>query len=191
MKRLVSFAAAFCFVVSIHAADLKPPVAKKEPKSVTMFGDTRTDDYGWIRDKNNPDATAYLQAENAYTAAVMQGTEGLQKKLYDEMLSHIKQTDVNVPYRKGNYLYYTRTEEGKQYPIFARKLGTVDAPEEIVIDVNKLAEGQKYMSVNAYEVSDDGNLLAYSIDKTGYRQYELHVKDLRTGQDLADLAEKT
>src|SRR6185369_14519007 len=118
-------------------------------------------------------------------------TEGLQKRLYDEMLSHVKQTDANVPYRNGGYLYYTRTEAGKQYPIYARKKGTVDAPEEIVIDVNKLAEGYKYMSVNAYEVSDDDNLLAYSIDKTGYRQYELHVKDLRTGQDLPDVAQKT
>ena len=191
MKRFVSFAGAFFLVFTIQGAELKPPVAKKQPKSVTMFGDTRTDDYGWIRDKNNPDAIAYLQAENDYTEAVMQPTQGLQKRLYDEMLSHIKQTDANVPYRKGDYVYYTRTEEGKQYPIFGRKHGTVDAPEEIVIDVNKLAEGQKYMSVNAYEVSDDGNLLAYSIDKTGYRQYELHVKDLRTGQDLTDRAEKT
>src|SRR5438132_5038599 len=191
MKRLLSFAAAIALVLSLHADQLAPPMAKKQPKSVTLFGDRRVDDYGWIRDKNNPDAVAYLQAENAYAEAVMKPTAGLQKKLYDEMLSHIKQTDVNVPYRKGDYFYYTRTEEGKQYPIFARKHGSVDAPEEIVIDVNKLAEGQKYMSVNAYEVSDDGNLLAYSIDKTGYRQYELHVKDLRTGEDLADRAEKT
>ena len=190
MKRLYSFAVVL-FVFALHAEQVKPPVAKKVPKSVTMFDDTRTDDYGWIRDKNNPEAIAYLQAENAYTDAVMKPTEGLQKKLYDEMLSHIKQTDVNVPWRKGDYFYYTRTEEGKQYPIFARKKGSVDAAEEIVVDVNKLAEGQKFMSVGAYEPSDDGNLLAYSTDNVGYRQYVLHVRDLRTGQDLADRAEKT
>ena len=190
MKRLFSFAT-IAFVLAIHADQLRPPMAKKQPKSVTLFGDTRVDDYGWIRDKNNPDAVAYLQAENTYAEAVMKPTEGLQKKLYDEMLSHIKQTDVNVPYRKGDYFYYSRTEEGKQYPIFARKKGSVESAEEIVLDVNKLAEGQKFMSVAAYQPSDDGNLLAYSTDNIGYRQYVLHVKDLRTGQDLPDRAEKT
>ncbi len=189
MKRFYALSAAL-FVVALHAQELKPPVAKKVPKSVTMFGDTRTDDYGWIRDKTSADAIAYLQGETAYADAFMKPTEPLQKKLYDEMLSHVKQTDVNVPWRKGDYLYYTRTEEGKQYPIYARKKGA-DGAEEIVIDVNKLAEGQKYMSVNEYEPSDDGNLLAYSIDKTGYREYELHVKDLRTMQDLPDTAART
>src|SRR3989442_2473211 len=191
MKRLLSFAAAIALVLSLHADQLQPPVAKKQPKSVSLFGDTRVDDYGWIRDKNNPDAVAYLQAENTYAEAVMKQTEGLQKKLYDEMLSHIKQTDVNVPYRQGDYFYYSRTEEGKQYPIFARKKGSVEAAEEIVLDVNKLAEGQKFMSVGAYQPSEDGNLLAYSTDHTGSRQFVLHVKDLRTGQDLPDRAEKT
>ncbi|MDQ6800353.1 MAG: S9 family peptidase [Acidobacteriota bacterium] len=156
-----------------------------------MFGDTRTDDYGWIRDKTSPEAIAYLESENAYADAFMKPTEGLQKRLYEEILGHIKQTDTNVPYRKGDYFYYTRTVEGKQYPIFARKKGSLDAPEEITIDVNKLAEGHKFMSVNAYEISDDGNLLAYSIDPTGYREYVMHVKDLRTGQDLSDHAERT
>src|ERR1041384_2901188 len=107
-----------------YAADvLKPPAARKLPKSVTMFGDTRIDNYGWIRDKSNPDVIAYLNAENDYANAMTKKSEPLQKKLYEEMLSHIKQTDVNVPYRKGDYFYYSRTEEGKQYPIFARKKG--------------------------------------------------------------------
>src|SRR5438128_5400547 len=177
--------------VAYAAEVLKAPMAKKVPKSVTMFGDTRVDNYGWIREKSNPAVIAYLNSENDYANATMKKTEPLQKKLYDEMLSHIKQTDVNVPYRKGDYFYYTRTEEGKQYPIFARKKGSVEAAEEIVLDVNKLAEGQKFMSVAAYQPSDDGNLLAYSTDNIGYRQYVLHVKDLRTGQDLPDRAEKT
>jgi oligopeptidase B len=189
--RKLALASLFIAVALFAQEAPKPPVAKKVPKSVTMFGDTRTDDYGWIRDKSNPDAIAYLQAETAYADAMMASTAGLQKKLYDEMLGHIKQTDTQVPYRKGDYLYYTRTEEGKQYPIFARKKGSIDAPEQITLDLNKMAEGQKYMSVNRYEVSDDGNLLAYSTDNTGYRQYVLHVKDLRTGEDLPDHAEKT
>ena len=189
MKR--TLALLLSLVLSGVAFAQSPPVAKKVPKSVTMFGDTRTDDYGWLRDKSNPDTIAYLQAENAYAEAFMKPTADLQKKLYDEMLGHIKQTDVNVPYRKGDYFYYSRTEEGKQYPIFGRKKGSLDAAEEIVLDVNKLAEGQKFMSVGAYEVSDDGNLLAYSIDNVGYRQYVLHVKDLRSGESLPDRAEKT
>ncbi|HEY8131432.1 MAG TPA: S9 family peptidase [Thermoanaerobaculia bacterium] len=191
MKRHLTLALSLFVAVALFADSPKPPVAKKVPKSATMFGDTRVDVYGWIRDKSSPDAIAYLEAENAYTEAVMKPTADLQKKLYDEMLSHIKQTDSNVPYRKGDYFYYTRTEEGKQYPIFARKKGSLDAPEQITIDVNKLAEGQKFMNVGRYEVSDDGNLLAYSTDNVGYRQYVLHVKDLRTGEDLPDRAEKT
>jgi len=193
VKRNLSLTLALFLFVAVGALGQapKPPVAKKVPKSATMFGDARSDDYGWIRDKSNADAIAYLEGENTYTEAVMKPTADLQKKLYDEMLSHIKQTDSNVPYRKGDYFYYTRTEEGKQYPIFARKKGSLDAPEEITIDVNKLAEGQKFMNVGRYEVSDDGNLLAYSTDNVGYRQYILHVKDLRTGEDLPDRAEKT
>lgn len=169
----------------------RPPEAKKVPKSVTLHGDTRVDKYGWVREKANPDVLAHLKAENAYADAMMQATRPLQKKLYDEILSHIKQTDVNVPYRKGNYFYYSRTEEGKQYPVYARKKGSVEAPEEVTLDLNKLAEGQKFMSLSAYEVSDDGNLLAYSTDSTGYRQYDLHVKDLRTGEVLPDTVPRT
>src|SRR5256714_12419614 len=111
MKKVHLFAIALFVAAGLFAQPAKPPVAKKTPKSVTMFGDTRTDDYGWIRDKNNPESIAYLQAENAYTEAVMKPTADLQTKLYDEMLGHIKQTDVNVPYRKGDYFYYSRTEQ--------------------------------------------------------------------------------
>ena len=174
--------------VAYAAETIKPPAAKKVPKSVTMFGDTRTDNYSWIREKTNPDVIAYLNAENDYANAMMKKTEPLQKKLYDEMLSHIKQTDVNVPYRKGGYFYYSRTEEGKQYPIYARKKGSLDAAEEVTLDLNKLAEGQKFMALGAYVPSDDGNRLAYTTDNTGYRQYTLHVKNLSTGENLNDTA---
>src|SRR6185503_8131204 len=144
----------------------------------------------WLREKANPAVMAHLQAEDAYTQTVMKPTEALQEKLYKEMLSHIKQTDTNVPYQQGNHFYYTRTEEGKQYPIFCRKKGSLEAPEEIVLDQNELAKGQKFMSVGLFLPSDDGNLLAYSTDNTGYRQYVLQVKDLRTGQMLPEHIER-
>jgi len=167
-----------------------PPVAKKVPKTTDINGRELVDNYYWLRDKQNPEVAAYLQAENAYTDAVMKPTEGLQKKLYDEMLSRIKETDVEVPYKEGNYFYYTRTEAGKQYSIYCRKKGSLDAPEELLLDVNELAKGQKFMSVRVFAVSDDGNLLAYTTDNTGFRQYVLAVMDLRTGKLLPDHAER-
>jgi len=168
----------------------QPPMAEKKPKTTNIHGVTLVDDYFWLREKTNPAVLAHLQAEDAYAQAVMKHTAPLQEKLYNEMLSHIKQTDTNVPYRWGNYFYYTRTEEGKQYPIFCRKKGSVDAPEEIVIDQNELAKGQKFMSVGAFVPSDDGNMLAYSTDNTGYRQYTLQVKDLRTGELFPERIER-
>jgi oligopeptidase B len=167
-----------------------PPVAKKVAKTTEINGRTLVDNYAWMRDKQNPEVAAYLQAENAYTDAVMKPTEPFQKKLYDEMLSRIKETDVEVPYKEGNYFYYTRTEAGKQYQIYCRKKGSLDAPEEVLVDVNELAKGQKFMSLGAFEVSDDGNLLAYKTDNTGFRQFVLAVKDLRTGKMLPDRAER-
>ena len=168
----------------------KPPVAKVVPKDVTVHGDHRIDNYFWLREKQNPDVAAYLNAENAYADALMKGTEGLQTALYQEMLGHIKQTDVQVPYREGAFWYYSRTEEGKQYPIYCRKAGTLEAPEQITLDVNQLAKGEKFMSLGALSVSNDANLLAYSTDNTGFRQYKLHLKDLRTGAVVEDVAEK-
>jgi oligopeptidase B len=183
------------FVFVLPAADTSsslpaPPVAKKEPKITEINGQKLVDNYFWLRDKKNPDVKAYLDAENVYTDAVMKPTEPLQKKLYDEMLSRIKETDIEVPYKEGDYFYYVRTEAGKQYGIRCRKKGSLNAPEEILIDVNELAKGQKFMSLGAYIVSDDGNLLAYSTDNTGFRQYTLAVKDLRTGKTLVDHAER-
>ncbi len=168
-----------------------PPVAKKIPKPAEIHGQKLVDNYFWLRDKANPEVQAYLDAENAYTDAVMKTTEKLQARLYHEMLSRIKETDVEVPYREGGYFYYSRTEAGKQYAIRCRKKGTLDAPEEVVLDVNELAKGQVFMAIGAYQVSSDGNLLAYSTDNTGFRQYTLAVKDLRTGKLLPDHVEKT
>src|SRR5262245_17516825 len=168
----------------------QPPMAEKKTKTTNIHGTTLVDDYFWLREKTNPAVMSHLQAEDAYTETVMKPTAALHEKLYNEMLSHIKQTDTNVPYRSGNYFYYSRTEEGKQYPIYCRKKGSLEAPEEIVLDQNELAKGQKFMSVGTFNPSDDGNLLAYSTDNTGYRQYVLQIKDLRTGQILPDRVER-
>ena len=167
-----------------------PPVANKVPKVDEVHGDRRVDDYFWLRDKKNPDVAAYLEAENAYTDAVMEPSVPFQDALYKEMLARIKETDVNVPYRKGGFWYYSRTEQGKQYPIYCRKAESLDAAEAITLDLNELAVGQKFMSLGAYAVSDDGNLLAYSTDNTGFRQYTLYVKDLRSGAVKETVAER-
>jgi len=181
--------------IPLRAADTTsstpaPPVAKKTPRVTEINGRKLVDNYFWLREKNNPEVKAYLEAENAYTDVVTKPTEPLQKKLYDEMLSRIKETDVDVPYKDGGSFYYSRTEAGKQYQIRCRKKGSLDAPEEVLLDINEMANGQRFMSVAAYEVSDDGNLLAYTTDNTGFRQYTLAIKDLRTGKVLADRAEK-
>src|SRR4051794_19418181 len=144
-----------------------PPVARKEPKDVTFFGDKRIDDYFWLREKDNPQVMDYLKAENAYTEAMMKPTEHFQEALYTEMLARIKQKDLSVPYRLGDYFYYSRTEEGRQYPIYARKKGSLTAPEEVTLDLNEMAKGLKYFAIGSYLISDDGNLLAYSTDTTG------------------------
>ena len=168
----------------------QPPMAEKKTKTTNIHGVTLVDEYFWLREKTNPAVMSHLKAEDAYTETVLKPTAPLQEKLYNEMLSHIKQTDENVPYRYGNYFYYSRTIEGKQYPIFCRKKGSTEAAEEILLDVNELAKGQQFMSVGDFIPSDDGNLLAYSTDNTGYRQYLLQVKDLRTGQLLPERMER-
>ena len=174
---------------------IAPPVARKEPTSTTLHGQTLDDNYSWMRDKTSPEVIAYLTAENDYTSAEMKPTEPLQATLYAEMLSHIKETDVSVPYRDHGWYYYTRTLEGSQYPIHCRKLAVAphyndSQPEQIILDVNKLAEGQPFMSIGGMSVSPDGHKLAYSTDNIGFRQYTLHIRDLQTGADLLDTAER-
>jgi oligopeptidase B len=168
----------------------QPPLAARKPHTTEIHGYTLRDDYFWLREKSNPDVIKYLEAENAYTEQVMQSTKALQDTLYSEMLGRIKQTDLSVPSRIGNYFYYSRTEEGRQYPYMCRRKGSMEGPEEILLDVNALAEGKKFLGVGAYVVSDDGNWLAYSIDTTGYRQYSLHVKNLQHGQTLPENIER-
>ena len=168
----------------------EPPIAAKKPRSFEIHGYTLKDDYFWLREKSSPEVVKYLEAENAYTEATMKGTKAFQESLYAEMLGRIKQTDLSVPTRIGDYFYYSRTEEGKQYQYMCRRKGSMEGAEEILLDLNKLAEGLKFLSLGGYVVSDDGNMLAYSTDTTGYRQYTLHVKDLRTGQTLAENIER-
>lgn len=163
-----------------------PPIAKKIPKTSTLHGETRTDDYFWLREKENPEVLSYIEAENRYTEEVMKPTQSLQELLYQEMLGRIQQTDLSVPYLKDGYYYYSRTEQGKQYPIYCRKKGSLEAKEEILLELNEMAKDEKFMAVGLLSVSDDGNYLAYSTDNTGFRRYVLHIKDLRTGAILKD-----
>ena len=168
----------------------QPPVAEKIHTEKPINGAVLVDDYAWLRDKTSPKVRAYLEGENAYAEQFTVDEKPFAEKLYKETLSHIKQTDTSVPYRKHGYWYYTRTEEGKQYPVLCRKKQALTSPEEVMLDVNQLAQGEKFMSLGAAQVSDDSNLLAYTTDNVGFRQYKLHVKDLRTGQLLPDTAER-
>ena len=168
----------------------EPPAATKNNHRDVRHGATVIDPYYWIRDKSNPEVIKYLEAENAYAASLTQSIKPLEDTLYKEMLGRIKQTDLSVPVRRGNNYYYSRTEEGKQYPIQCRRRGSMDAPEEVMLDLNELAKGHAYLGLGAFVLSDDENLLAYSSDTTGFRQYALHVKDLRTGVTLAGTLER-
>jgi oligopeptidase B len=184
----LTFLSLFALVALVQAqpGGPRPPVAKKVAKLTELHGDTLVDNYYWLRQKQDPEVIKYLETENAYTDQVMKPTVPLQEKLYKEFLDRIQQTDLSVPVRIDNYWYYSRTQEGKQYPVHCRKQGSLDGKEQIILDVNELAREHKFFNVGAHVVSDDGNLLAFSSDITGFRDYTLHVKDLRTGQMLPD-----
>jgi len=163
-----------------------PPLARKIPKVDTLHGNIRVDNYFWLREKANPEVIRYLEAENGYTEAGLKHLEPLRETLYQELLGRIKETDQAVPYYEGGYWYYTRTEQGKSYPIYCRRKGSLDAPEEVILDQNRLALGKKFHGLGGMDVSPDGNLLIYLEDTTAFREYTLYVKDLRTGQLLPD-----
>jgi oligopeptidase B len=173
----------------------RPPSAKRVEHISVWHGEKVDDPYHWLREKSSPEVIQYLEAENAYTKAMTSDVQPFADSLYQEMLGHIKQTDLSVPVRRGIYEYYSRTEEGKQYPIQCRKkaAGTDSAnegEEEVLLDLNELAKDVKFMSLGDFDASDDANLLAYTTDSTGFRQYRLYVKDLRTGAVLPDSAER-
>ncbi len=167
-----------------------PPVAPTVDHREDRHGATVIDNYYWLREKSNPKVVAYLDAENAYTKAMTADLAPFQDALYKEMLARVKQTDLSVPVQRGDYFYYSRTEEGKQYPIQCRRKGGMEAPEETLLDPNELAKTHKFVGLGAFVVSDDHNMLAYTVDFTGFRQYGLQVKNLRTGETLPDAAER-
>ncbi|MGD2123454.1 MAG: S9 family peptidase [Gemmatimonadota bacterium] len=164
-----------------------PPVAAVRPTELTTHGVTRVDDYYWLRERDNPEVIAYLEAENDYTEGAMAHTDELQAELFTEIKDRIKPDDSSVPYRDGDYFYYTRYEEGMEYPIYARKPGSLEATEEVMLDANELAEGHDYFAVGGRQVTEDGRILAYGVDTAGRRFYTLHFKDLSTGEMLSDL----
>jgi oligopeptidase B len=165
---------------------LEPPAARREPVEQVLHGDRRVDHYAWLRHKENHEVIAYLEAENAYTDAILKPTEAFQEKLYQEMLGRIQQTDLTVAYTLRGYLYFTRTEEGKQYALHCRRRDAAGAAEELLLDLNSLAEGHSFLGLESFEVSEDNHLLAYSTDTTGFRQYVLQIKDLRSGTTLPE-----
>jgi oligopeptidase B len=167
-----------------------PPIAFAEPKTTAIHDTQLQDSYGWLREKGSPRVTEYLNAENEYTSAFMDGTGPLQHELYDEILSHIQEDDTSVPYRDGDWEYLTRTTKGSQYPRFYRYPAGRPDVETMLLDINALAEGQPFMSIGATGISPDGKLLAYSTDNTGFRQYTLAVKDLETGETMHGVAER-
>jgi oligopeptidase B len=167
-----------------------PPLARREPVETVLHGDRRVDHYAWLRQKENPEVIAYLEAENAYTDAILAPTEPLQETLYQEMLGRILQTDLSVPYRLRGYLYFTCTEEGKQYPVHCRRVDAAGSLDEMLLDLNRLAEGHSFLGLGAAEVSNDNQLLAYALDTTGFRQYTLHIKNLWSGRDFPEAIER-
>ncbi len=176
--------------IIVAQTDMKPPIAKKETKITKIHGYELKDDYFWLRDKKNPEVIKYLEAENAYTETFTDAQKPFADNLYKEMLGRIKQTDLSVPYKNGDFWYYTKTVEGQQYPTYFRSKKQNGDDEQLLLDQNEMAKGLKYFAIGSFDVSDDGNLLAFSTDSTGYRQYTLQVKDLRTGKMLADKVER-
>ncbi|MFH2054288.1 MAG: S9 family peptidase [bacterium] len=163
------------------------PVAAVRPHQLTAHGDVRVDNYYWLNQREDPEVIAYLEAENEYLEAMLDHTEGLQDKLFKEMKGRIKKDDASVPYFKDGYFYYTRFIEGGEYALHCRRPGSMDAPEQVMLDGNGMAEGHSYFSLRGVEVSPDAKLLVYAVDTVGRRFYDLHVKNLETGAELPDV----
>jgi len=168
-----------------------PPKAEKIPKELTIHGDTRIDPYYWLSQRDNPKVIEYLKAENAYKEAVMKHTEKLQDKLYNEIIGRIKKTDISVPYLDNGYFYYSRFEEGDDYPVYSRKKGSLDAEEEVMLDVQEMSKGHSFYSVAGLSVSQNNNYLAYGVDTVSRRKYTIHIKNLSTGETLEDAIPNT
>jgi len=176
-----------CSAVDHQARPTAPPVAQRVPYQLAEHGNLRMDDYYWLNQRENPDVIAYLEAENAWTEAQMAHTEDLQKELFEEIKGRIKQTDESVPYLRDGYWYYTRYEEGKDYPIYCRKRESLDNPEQVMLDANVLADGHGFFSVGNWEVSEGRDILAFAEDTTGRRFYTIKFKNLDTGEPYPDV----
>lgn len=171
--------------------NMKPPIAEKIPKELTIHGDTRTDNYYWMNERGTKKVEDYLNAENAYTKSMLSDVKDFENKLYDEIVGRIKQTDMSVPYKDNGYYYYTRYEEGKEYPVFCRKKETLDANEEVVLNVNEMAVGHNYYNIPGYSVSPDNKLIAFGVDTVSRRIYTVYFKNLETGEILSEKIENT
>jgi oligopeptidase B len=193
LRRTVALAFSPLTLLTVMPASAQraiPPVAARQPKVDTIHGDVLVDDYAWFRDRKNPAVIAHLNAENAYTETMTASTQALRDALYAELVGRIKETDLSVPSFDAPYWYYTRTVQGQPYPVYCRKLRTLDAAEEIIFDQNAEAKGRKFFSLGGFEVSPDHRRLALLIDTTGYEDFTLRVKDLTTGKYLPDRKEK-
>lgn len=170
---------------------MKQPKARKKETVLEMHGDKRIDNYFWLRDRENPAVINYLNAENAYRTAKMQHTEPLQEQLYTEIVGRIVQTDMSVPMRLRGYYYYTRFEEGSEYPLHARKKGSLEATEEILLDVPKMAEGHAYYAVGGKTIAPDNRLMSFGVDTVSRRLYTIFIKNLENQAVLSDKIDNT
>jgi oligopeptidase B len=170
---------------------MQPPRARRQPTERLLHGETSVDDFAWLRDRDDPETIPYLEAENAFTAHETAHLDALRQTIFDEIKTRTQETDLSAPSRKGDWWYAARTEEGKQYPIMVRMAGTPDGPEQVLLDLNLLAEGHEYLQLGVFAISPDHRLLAYSTDTDGSEYFTLRVRDLATGVDLPDVIERT
>ncbi len=166
----------------MEKVNVPPPIAEKIKHEMTIHGDTRNDEYYWLNERENPKVIAYLEAENKYTDTMLSPVRGLRDKLFDEMKGRIKEKDESAPIFENGYVYYTRYEEGKEYPVYCRKKGADTAPEEIYLDVNDLAKGHAYFQLGSADISPDNKLLVFAQDTVSRRLYNLRIRNLETGE---------
>jgi oligopeptidase B len=170
---------------------MQPPIAKRIPVVRELHGERFVDDYAWLRDRSDPDVIAHLEAENAYTEHATAHLAGLRTEIFEEIRSRTLETDLSAPVRRGDHWYASRTEEGMQYPVHVRMVGSPDGPEEVLLDVNALAAGHDFMAIGVFVVSPDGTRLAYSTDTDGSERFTLRIRDIASGEDLDDVVERS
>ncbi|MBN2055642.1 oligopeptidase B, partial [bacterium] len=197
MKVRVVMTVVFCLLCTacaskktINRGEPQPPRPKQLPHVTEVHGQRLVDAFHWLKDKTrtDPEVIAHIEAENAYTEAVMAPTTELREALYEEIIGRIKQTDLSVPARRDDYYYYDREEEGRQYTIYCRKHGSMTAPEEIILDLNELSEGSEYCALGMIQTSPNHRMLCYTLDTTGNERYTMFIKDLQSGELLPDRA---